>query len=140
MSCSSCCVGVSMGALASITVCTALAQRAASLCSLQYRRSVIQWCISSGVSAVQCSTRFAVIITKEFGLRGGAEVITSTPSPRVLCGGTHHGVLGVGLLVVHLPDLLLRGAVDLTQHAEPLAVDRRVKASHRLHTLRTSWF
>lgn len=30
---------------------------------------VIQWCISSGVSALQCSTRFAVIMTKEFGLR-----------------------------------------------------------------------
>lgn len=31
--------------------------------------SVIQWCISSGVSALQCSTRLAVMITKELGLR-----------------------------------------------------------------------
>lgn len=28
----------------------------------------IQWCISSGVSLLQCITRFAVMITKEFGL------------------------------------------------------------------------
>lgn len=30
--------------------------------------SVIQWCISSGVSALQCSTRLAVMITNELGL------------------------------------------------------------------------
>ena len=29
---------------------------------------LIQWCISSGVSAWHCSTRLAVMITKEFGL------------------------------------------------------------------------
>lgn len=34
----------------------------------------------------------------------------------------HHSVLGVGLLVVHFSDLLFGGAVNLTQHAEPLAV------------------
>lgn len=31
--------------------------------------SVIQWCISSGVSALQWSTRLAVMITNELGLR-----------------------------------------------------------------------
>ncbi len=36
MSCISCCVGVSMSALLSITVCTALAHRLASVCSLEY--------------------------------------------------------------------------------------------------------
>lgn len=30
--------------------------------------SVIQWCISSGVSALQWSTRLAVMITNELGL------------------------------------------------------------------------
>ena len=33
--------------------------------------SVIQWCISSGVSALQWSTRLAVMITNELGLSGG---------------------------------------------------------------------
>lgn len=42
---------------------------------------------------------------------------------------THHGVLRVGLLVVHLSDLLLGGAVDLTQDAEPLAVTMETAAS-----------
>lgn len=42
---------------------------------------------------------------------------------------THHGILGVCLLVVHLPNLLVRGRVDLTQHAEPLAVGRREQQS-----------
>lgn len=49
---------------------------------------------------------------------------------------THHGVLRVGLLVVHLSDLLLRGAVDLTQDAEPLAVTMRTAVSA---TRRTQW-
>lgn len=30
---------------------------------------MIQWCISSGVSALHCSTRFAVIMTKAFDLK-----------------------------------------------------------------------
>lgn len=36
---------------------------------LQRCSSVIQWCISSGASALQCSTRLAVMITNELGLR-----------------------------------------------------------------------
>lgn len=35
--------------------------------------SVIQWCISSGVSALQWSTRLAVMITNELGLGGGVK-------------------------------------------------------------------
>lgn len=45
--------------------------------------SVIQWCISSGVSALQCSTRLAVMITKELGLSGrakGSKSLSSTAS------------------------------------------------------------
>ena len=38
---------------------------------------------------------------------------------------TYHGVLWVCLLVMHLPNLLVCGCVDLTQHTEPLAVGRR---------------
>lgn len=38
---------------------------------------------------------------------------------------THHGVLRVGLLVMHLADLLLGGAVDLAEDAEPLTAGRR---------------
>lgn len=52
---------------------------------------------------------------------------------------THHGVLGVGLLVVHLPDLLLRGAVDLTQHAEPLTVTMETTSSLSICSLGNSW-
>ena len=37
------------------------------------------------------------------------------------CGGTHHCILGVGLLIVHLSDLLLRGSLHLAQNTEPLA-------------------
>lgn len=44
---------------------------------------------------------------------------------------THHGILRVRLLVVHLPDLLVGGRVHLTQHAEPLAVGRRKGLSRR---------
>lgn len=43
-------------------------------------------------------------------------------------GATHHSVLRIGLLVVHLSDLLLCGAVDLTQDAEPLAVCTRTSS------------
>lgn len=42
---------------------------------------------------------------------------------------TYHSILRVCLLVVHLPDLLVCGCVDLTQHAEPLAVGRREQLS-----------
>ena len=38
---------------------------------------------------------------------------------------TYHGVLWVCLLVMHLPNLLVCGCVDLTQYTEPLAVGRR---------------
>lgn len=35
---------------------------------LERCKRAIQWCISSGVSALQCWTRWAVMITNEFGL------------------------------------------------------------------------
>ena len=127
----------------------------------------IQWCISSAVSALHGSTRLAVIMTKELGLRGGnghddqkdpadartpphlsglsqAQTESISPTSNVPWKGwgqrsgperahartqtrTHHGVLGVGLLVVHFSDLLFGGAVDLTQHAEPLAVTAAIQ-------------
>lgn len=49
---------------------------------------------------------------------------TTPPAPPQL---TDHGILRVRLLVVHLADLLVCGRVDLTQHAEPLAVGRRTR-------------
>ena len=42
---------------------------------------------------------------------------------------TYHSVLWVCLLIMHLPNLLVCGCVDLTQHTEPLAVGRRQRGS-----------
>lgn len=44
--------------------------------------SVIQWCISSGVSALQWSTRLAVIITKELGLSDRAKGSKASAPPQ----------------------------------------------------------
>lgn len=42
---------------------------------------------------------------------------------------THHSILRIGLLIMHLSDLLLCGAVDLTQHTEPLTVTMETSSS-----------
>lgn len=51
---------------------------------------------------------------------------------------TYHSILRVCLLIVHLPDLLVCGCVDLTQHAEPLAVGRREQLSTNDHEILSS--
>ncbi|KAL0628762.1 Zinc finger protein [Plecturocebus cupreus] len=51
-----------------------------------------------------------------------------TPSQAVL---PYHSILWVCLLIMHLLDLLVCGRVDLTQHAEPLAVGKREHLSER---------
>lgn len=58
---------------------------------------------------------------------------TKFPTVPQFSHDTHHCILGVGLLIVHLSDLLLRGALDLTQHAEPLAVTMETTPSASSH-------
>lgn len=52
--------------------------------------SVIQWCISSGVSALHCSTRFAVIMTKAFDLKKKKKISFLSTVAGVTAGAASH--------------------------------------------------
>ena len=69
-----------------------------------------------------------LLLTKKQNKANCPQVLAPSPlgiAPSTAPQLTYHGVLWVCLLVMHLPNLLVCGCVDLTQHTEPLAVGRR---------------
>lgn len=60
--------------------------------------------------------RYNLIHTPSLQLENGVEAGAQTGERQ---NSTNHCILGVGLFMVHLHELLRAGAVDLTQHTEP---------------------